>query len=216
MQSSRTSDHVRVRRALTDPWGLGLAAAAGVSVWLLGWGPAVAAGVGVATLCVRIAAEYLVPRPAALELEDSRAAQEERVRSSLAAVQSTARGRLPVAAADRVSAIVRIILDLLDRGTSHQAQSTQLIVLLSTATDYLPGALDAYLRLPAGYATSRRLDGDRTALEVLLEQLELLEAEMLEIADAFSRNDIDRLLAHGRFLADRFGHSELALQETHA
>jgi hypothetical protein len=76
----------------------------------------------------------------------------------------------------------------------------------------MPNALQAYLRLPAGYASTRRQADGKTALEILLEQLKLLDREMVDVADAVSKQDLDRLRAHGRFLADRFGPSELDLK----
>jgi hypothetical protein len=45
---------------------------------------------------------------------------------------------------------------------------------------------------------------------VLLEELGWLHAEMRRIADLVHRADMDRLLAHRRFLADRFGRTELS------
>jgi hypothetical protein len=55
----------------------------------------------------------------------------------------------------------------------------------------------------------------RTALQVLKDQLGLLDSKMDEIAGDVQRQDIDRLLANGRFLEDHFGHppepAELAL-----
>ena len=166
---------------MADPWGLGLAAAAALAVAAFGSGPVLAIVVGGAVVVVRVASEYLVPRGTRLKLEDSFAALDELVRSSLAA--------------------------------SLAAHSPELFVVLRTATDYLPNALQAYLRLPAGYATSRRLAGGKTALEILLEQLGLLEREMVDVADAVTKNDLDRLLAHGRFLGDRFSRSELEFPE---
>jgi len=46
---------------------------------------------------------------------------------------------------------------------------------------------------------------------VLIEQLVLLEKEMVDVADAVTQNDINRLLAHERFLSERFGRSALTL-----
>jgi hypothetical protein len=48
-----------------------------------------------------------------------------------------------------------------------------------------------------------------TARQVLLDQLTLLEAKLGEVLEAVAKGDTDRLLAHGRFLEDRFGASEL-------
>jgi hypothetical protein len=49
----------------------------------------------------------------------------------------------------------------------------------------------------------------RTARRVLLDQLALLEAKLGEVLEAVAKGDTDRLLAHGRFLEDRFAVSEL-------
>ncbi|HEY8677933.1 MAG TPA: hypothetical protein VIN39_04795 [Candidatus Dormibacteraeota bacterium] len=82
--------------------------------------------------------------------------------------------------------------------------SPELYLVERTACDYLPTAVDAYLRLPTGYVSSQPGSHGRTALEVLLEELELLEAEMRSVAETVHRRDMDRLLAHKRFLAERF------------
>jgi hypothetical protein len=213
LQSFPISDSVRLRRAAADPWGLGLAVVAALAVAALGSGPVLAIVVGVAVVAVRIASEYLVPRAAQLQLEDSFAAQDALVRSSLAASLATVHRRVPAEVEEKVAAIRQTVLDILSRRGNLGAQSPQLFAVLRTATDYLPTALEAYLRLPAGYATSRRLEGGKTALEILLDQLGLLEREMVDVADAVTKNDLDRLLVHGRFLADRFGRSELALRD---
>ncbi len=78
-----------------------------------------------------------------------------------------------------------------------------------TALDYLPTALERYLNLPRGYANRVPVSGGRTARRVLLDQLALLEAKLGEVLEAVARGDTERLLAHGRFLEDRFAISEL-------
>ena len=89
--------------------------------------------------------------------------------------------------------------DLLHRG------APETFVIERMVDDYLPTALDAYLRLPAAFADAGALSDGRTALQVLLAQLELLETAAREATEAASRDQADRLLAHGRFLAERFG-----------
>jgi hypothetical protein len=211
MQSFPISD-ARLRRAITDPWGLGLAVAAALAVAALGRGALIAVGSGVAVLAVRVASEYVVPRPRKLELRESFAAQDEVVRTSLAATAAGIHGRVPKEVEDEVASIRQNVLDVLSREARLAAHSPELFVVLRTATDYMPDALQAYLRLPAGYATTRRQADGKTALEILLEQLKLLDREMVDVADAVSKQDLDRLRAHGRFLADRFGPSELDLK----
>lgn len=172
-----------------------------------------AVGTGVAVVAVRVAAEYLVPRGRKLELEDSFSAQDAVVRSSLDSTLASIHRRVPKEVEDGVASIRQNVLDILSREARLTAHSPELFVVLRTATDYMPTALQAYLRLPAGYATSRRQSDGKTALEILLEQLALLDREMVDVADAVTKQDLDRLRAHGRFLADRFGRSELELTE---
>ena len=114
MQSFPISD-ARLRRAITDPWGLGLAIAAAVAVAALGRGAFIAVGSGVAVMAVRVASEYLVPRARKLELRDSFAAQDEVVRASLAATAAGIHGRVPKAVEDEVASIRQNVLDILSR-----------------------------------------------------------------------------------------------------
>jgi hypothetical protein len=190
-----------------------VAVLAALAVAAIGRGALVAVGTGVAVVAVRVAAEYLVPRGRKLELEDSFSAQDAVVRSSLDSTLASIHRRVPKEVEDGVASIRQNVLDILSREARLAAHSPELFVVLRTATDYMPTALQAYLRLPAGYATSRRQSDGKTALEILLEQLALLDREMVDVADAVTKQDLDRLRAHGRFLADRFGRSELELTE---
>jgi hypothetical protein len=62
--------------------------------------------------------------------------------------------------------------------------------------------------MPRGFADQKPVAGEKTPRDLLAEQLDVLEREMLEIADAVNRADVDRLIVNGRFLADRFGHRD--------
>src|ERR1700693_2932343 len=76
----------------------------------------------------------------------------------------------------------------------------ELYLVERTASDFLPTAVETYLRLPACYASP---DG-ATAYHVLVDELDLLETQMLRGAGVVHRADMDWLLAHLRFLEDRF------------
>jgi hypothetical protein len=119
------------------------------------------------------------------------------------------RGRVPddvLAAVGRVHGLVR---EVLARRHALPPGSPDAFVVERTALDYLPTALESYLNLPRGYANRVPVSRGRTARRVLLDQLALLEAKLGEVLEAVARGDTDRLLAHGRFLEDRFGVSEL-------
>jgi hypothetical protein len=120
-------------------------------------------------------------------------------------------GRVPAEVFTKVQSIQQIILGILPRSGALPPGSPELFVVERTATDYLPTALESYLNLPRAYATLHPVQDGKTAKQVLLDQLTLLESKMSEVADDVHRNDTDRLLANGRFLEERFGRSALSL-----
>ena len=73
-----------------------------------------------------------------------------------------------------------------------------------TVTDYLPTTLNAYLRLPKAYASTRVIRSGKTASALLGEQLDLIDEKMQEVAEAVAKDDVGKLLAQGRFLEERF------------
>ena len=80
--------------------------------------------------------------------------------------------------------------------------------VVATATDYLPEAIGGYLRLPRDWADSRPVEGGKTALLILIDQLDLLGATMDAIYDAANTTDAAALITHGRFLQEKFGHNQ--------
>src|SRR4030081_2631660 len=120
-------------------------------------------------------------------------------------------GRVPAEVLAKVQNIQQIILGILPRSGALPPGSPELFVVQRTATDYLPTALESYLNLPRAYATLHRVQNGKTAQQVLIDQLTLLEGKMGEVAEDVHRNDTDRLLANGRFLEERCGRSALSL-----
>jgi len=115
-------------------------------------------------------------------------------------------GNAPPVVVARVVAIARTISQTLPRLRQLGLGSEEGYAVVATATDYLPEAVAGYLRLPRDWADTRPIDGAKTALMILIDQLELLGATMDKIFDAANRADAQALVAHGRFLQERFGH----------
>jgi len=116
-----------------------------------------------------------------------------------------ARGAVPAPVASRVSRVARTVRDTIPRLTNLGGGSLQAYNVMATATDYLPEAVGGYLRLPRQFADSRPVDRGKTSLMILIDQLDLLAATMDKVFDAVCRADADALVAHGRFLAEKFG-----------
>ena len=114
-------------------------------------------------------------------------------------------GAVPAPVASRVSRVSRTVRDTIPRLSKLGGGSLAAYNVMATATDYLPEAIGGYLRLPRQFADSRPVDRGKTSLMILIDQLDLLGATMDKVFDAVCRADADALVAHGRFLAEKFG-----------
>ncbi|WP_202863647.1 hypothetical protein [Ornithinimicrobium avium] len=114
---------------------------------------------------------------------------------------SSALPSVVVARAERIVATCRDTVPRLKRVSGSDLGYT----VVATATDYLPEALGAYQRLPRRYADTRPVDGAKTSLMVLVDQLDLLGMTMDRVFDAVYRDDARELVAQGRFIAEKFG-----------
>lgn len=120
-------------------------------------------------------------------------------------------GKVPQEVVARVQRIVSTVRETLPRLDNLGPGSYTAHTVVATATSYLPEAVGSYLRLPRKIADTRPVSGHKTSLMVLIDQLDLLAAEMDKVLLAASMQDADALIAHGRFLAEKFGSGALAL-----
>jgi hypothetical protein len=137
-----------------------------------------------------------------------RAPTEADILASLARVEAMlADGTAPSVVRSRVERIDRTIRQTLPKLPQLGWGSADAYAVVATATDYLPEAVGGYLRLPRDWANSRPIEGGKTALMILVDQLELLASTMTKMLDAANRADAEALIAHGRFLEAKFGHA---------
>lgn len=130
---------------------------------------------------------------------------------SVHAVEQEIEGRVPAAVTARVHRIARTVEEMAPRLDRFAVGSRQAHTVVATATSYLPEAVGGYLRLPRDFADRRVVSQGKTSLMVLCDQLDLLGATLDRISDAVSRQDAQALVAHGQFLAEKFGESALTL-----
>lgn len=133
----------------------------------------------------------------------------EALRTCVATQLDMLSGRVPddvLAAAGRVAAA---LTELFDAPHLLRPGMPETFVVERTVADYLPTPLETYANLPASYAEHHRLDDGRTPHAVVTDQLALLEQGIRELISAAARHDTAKLLAHGRFLDDTFGASDL-------
>ena len=98
------------------------------------------------------------------------------------------------------------ILPTMGKGNAAIDQNTYTI--RETALEYLPQTLSRYLSLPPAYRSTFPVQDGKTATQLLVEQLTLLDATMKKIVANFLADDTQALLSNGRFLADRFSNQD--------
>ena len=133
------------------------------------------------------------------------------VLKELAEVEHEMRGKVHPSVEERVHRIANTIRDTLPRADALGPGSAQAHSLVQTATDYLPEALATYLKLPRTYAEQQPVSDGKTSLQLLCDQLDLLGARMHDVFTAVCQSDADALVAHGRFLKDKFAPGSLDL-----
>jgi hypothetical protein len=130
--------------------------------------------------------------------------------------QVRADATLPWAVTARVQRVARKLRDIVPRMDNAGLASVDQYSLIATATSYLPEALGAYARLPRDWANARPIDGRKTALLILVDQLDLLGITVDKMYDAVLQKDANALIAHGRFLQEKFAPGRVDITPTPA
>jgi hypothetical protein len=132
------------------------------------------------------------------------------IRKGLERLLRTIRGRVADDVFQRTGAICYAIVQTLPNdGRASDPTDPTVNLIRQTTLNYLPQALEAYLSIPRVYAERRPVVSGKTSHDVLMDQLNLMDAKMREAADALARNDTERLLSQARFLQERFAGSTL-------
>jgi hypothetical protein len=152
----------------------------------------------------------LVPADRTVSVAMDAAFDSGKIRATLDQLVRSIRGQVAPDIYQKVFSIRDSILATLPTGPTDMGDPN-VYLIQQTALTYLPQALASYLAVPQALAEHRPIAGGRTAHDVLLEQLGLMDQKLQEVADDLARHDSDRLLANGRFLADRFGSSSLQI-----
>ncbi len=135
------------------------------------------------------------------------------LRDSLDRLLIGSRGRVADDIYDSVASIRKSILTTLDAQSAADVTDPNVFLVRQTALDYLPSALQTYLRIPRAQAETVQVSGTATAHDVLLEQLRQMDDKLHQLATAATLQDSDQLMAHGRFIAQRFGSDSLQLDQ---
>lgn len=178
----------------------------GALLWYAGFLPRYGLVIVVALYLIGV---LLTPREKDRELDYQRKYTEAEIRDELDRVVRQARRKLPRELIQKVESIQASIVSILPQLVRLGAGDRNLYTIRQTALEYLPQALQNYMNLPPGFAALYPLRDGKTARQILGDQLDLLDREMKVIVADFAANDMQKLLAHGRFLEEKFRQEEL-------
>lgn len=159
----------------------------------------------------------LVPPERGLELRLGAAQDASEIRAGLDRLAKGVRGKVAADLYEKLESIrTSIMATLAVEGGPGDGTDPNVYLIRQTALSYLPDAFDTYLRMPRVMAERRRVADGRTPHDVFLEQLDLMDQRLADVADDMARHDTDKLLANGRFLAEKFAVSSLRIDESTA
>jgi hypothetical protein len=151
------------------------------------------------------------PKSPTYELQLRNQLSVEEIRAELQDLVRKVQSKLPKEVLERVISIKNSIIEVLPQIIDLGSSDYNIYLIQQTAMDYLPSALESYLNLPKAYANLHPIKDGKTAKQLLIDQLDLLDIEMKEVVQEVYRNDTQRLIAHGRFLQDKFQKSLLEI-----
>jgi hypothetical protein len=152
---------------------------------------------------------FVTPNDPTFDLTFQNQVSVDEIRTELEKLVGSARKRIPKEALEKVESIKTSILSILPQIVDINAGDRNLFIIRQTALDYLPETLEYYMNLPPAYANLHPIRNGKTARQLLLEQLDLLDNEMQAIVADFHRNDSQKILAHSRFLEQKFRRDDL-------
>lgn len=104
----------------------------------------------------------------------------------------------------RLQSIRRSIMEVLPRLSDARGFDDNLYTVRETIARYLPETLANYVALPPMFRLTHVLKDGKTARDLLMDQLAVLDEKMQEVVANVARGDANALLANGQFLEDKF------------
>lgn len=151
---------------------------------------------------------FATPSPRLIDTDLTQSLSVEELTARLDALLGRVRPALPAASVSRLERIRSAIHEVLPRLMASTAGSDDLYTVRETVLHYLPETLSNYLALPPLFRTTRVVRDKKTAQDLLVEQLTVLDEQLQQVVDNVSRGDVAALLANGRFLEAKFKHTD--------
>jgi hypothetical protein len=145
------------------------------------------------------------PRRQVLEVEaPSQEVSVETLAEQLERLIKEVSNRLPEPALASLHSIQTTLADLTPRlrelEVSGALSVESAFTVEETLRRYLPEMLTSYLKLPTAFAKTQPLKDNRTAAQILVDQLQMLDESLKQIAQESFAGDVEALVNSGRFL----------------
>lgn len=149
------------------------------------------------------------PKPRAPDFHAPAGLNEEAVARHLDEVIAAAKGANANEASELLVSIKAQVLSLLPKLDSPALTEEDRFILRETLGRYLPDTLANYLKLPPLYRHYHVVRDGKTAERLLREQVAVIDTQMKSMVERVFRAEAQGMLAHGRFLEDKFQKTDL-------
>jgi len=156
------------------------------------------------TAALYTAGYFATPAPQVLDTRLTQSLSFDAVLERFDRLVNEARTQLPPRMVGLLDSIRHSIKEVLPRLTEARAFDDNLFTVRETIARYLPETLANYVALPPMFRVTRVLKEGKTARDLLMDQLVVLDNQMKEVVGNLARGDADALLANGEFLQAKF------------
>jgi hypothetical protein len=125
-----------------------------------------------------------------------------------------AKSQLQPAMIEHLESIRRSITEVLPKLADAGGFNDDLFTVRETVLRYLPETLANYVALPPAFRATRVLKVGKTARDLLMQQLTILDDQLQEVVDNVARGDAEALLANGKFLEAKFRQRDFLQPDT--
>jgi hypothetical protein len=156
------------------------------------------------TAALYAAGYFATPAPKVFDVELAQSLSFDALIERLDRMVKEAGPQLQPAMVSRLQSIRRSIQEVLPRLADSHGFDDNLFTVRETISRYLPETLANYIALPPMFRVTRVLKDGKTARDLLMDQLAVLDDQMKEVVGNVARGDADALLANGQFLEAKF------------
>ncbi len=149
-----------------------------------------------------------IPSQKKLEFDMSRQMDDAQLVSQLQALESQAASALPPDIANDVIDVCKLLESAIPAISARNYPDQVAHDVRTAAAEYLPQTIEAYTKLPPAFRNVKKLDGGKTATQILAEQIALMKTHLQNVVDDIAKNDASALVENGRFLREKFATPE--------